>query len=944
MGDAERPRSSVSFRVRRRALAAVALAAVVATTAALWAAAPAQTPPQTPPAQTPARPTAAPASPDQVPVFESTVDVVALDVAVVDEDGRPVRGLTPGDFVLEVDGKPRAVDSVQFIEQHAASGPPPSEFYSTNEGAMGGRLVLLVADIGNITPGRGRQFLRAANTLLDNLGPGDRVGLTVIPGAPSVDFTDHFGLVRERLATVVGASEQRPQFVNMAISEAIEIQEGNQFVLEDVVARECAGYQDQAREVCVNDIQVEAQGMSNTIANSARMSLNSLRQILSFLGTVPGPKTIVFISEGLILPPDVRDVDWISKAANDAKVTMYAVQLAEPAVDVSAGRPSPRQSEDLQRREEGLSLVVGYARGDVFRVAVSADYAFERMAREMAGYYLLSFTPEPSEKDGRTRRIKLQVKRPGVSVRTRRDFSVSPTPAAPRTTEAVLAEALRDPRLWTEIQMRMTTYNFPDPQKAGAVRVLVAANMRRVQAEVPIKSVAFRILDADGKLLASRISDINKDEQAEIRDDQPYLTTHTLPPGSYTLKIAAVDLEGRRGTVEHRFRAATRAGGTFTLGDLMLSDAGVVRGGSLVPNIAPAVASGAVNGYVEFQSEREHGMLGRATVALEIAREPNAPAIISGPLKVESTKFEHRRVAQGQIPLGTLPPGEYVARAVVSVEGRPVARLLRGFTYSPSSATLAGLGPRYPIPPFERARVATGPALAHFMGRLEKALPEEVVTGGPFVAARSADWAKVSSLGPRDDPQGTGAFLRGLALFGAGEIEKAAVEFRAALRTAPDQVPAAFYLGACYAAGGRDREAVGAWQTVLAADGVSPIVFEHAIDAYLRLGDWEEADALAREALELWPELPRVHLRRALALANAGKPAEALEAMEAHFAEAQPEPGTLFAALRLIYEARMKGEPVTNEVARFEKLYEAYRAVDGAEQVLVGEWLSYLRK
>jgi tetratricopeptide (TPR) repeat protein len=225
-----------------------------------------------------------------------------------------------------------------------------------------------------------------------------------------------------------------------------------------------------------------------------------------------------------------------------------------------------------------------------------------------------------------------------------------------------------------------------------------------------------------------------------------------------------------------------------------------------------------------------------------------------------------------------------------------------------------------------------------------------MVASEAFVAARSADWARVTAATPADDPQGTGAFLRGLALFGAGEIERAAVEFRKSLRTAPDQVPAAFYLGACYAAGGRDREAIGAWQTVLAAEGASPAaegaspaVYEHAIDAYLRLGDWDDADMLAREALEAWPDMKRVHLRRALALANAGKPAAALEAMEAHLAESPSDAAGLFTALRLIYEARVKREPVADELSRFERLYQAYRVADGAEQVLVGEWLAFLQ-
>ena len=41
------------------------------------------------------------------PRFPAGADVVSVDVSVVDGDGRPVRGLTAADFVVEVDGRPR---------------------------------------------------------------------------------------------------------------------------------------------------------------------------------------------------------------------------------------------------------------------------------------------------------------------------------------------------------------------------------------------------------------------------------------------------------------------------------------------------------------------------------------------------------------------------------------------------------------------------------------------------------------------------------------------------------------------------------------------------------------------------------------------------------------------------------------------------------------------
>ena len=57
----------------------------------------------------------------QTPTFRSSVDLVTVDAAVHDGDGRPIATLGPGDFSLEVDGRPRPVVSAQFLTQHAGA-------------------------------------------------------------------------------------------------------------------------------------------------------------------------------------------------------------------------------------------------------------------------------------------------------------------------------------------------------------------------------------------------------------------------------------------------------------------------------------------------------------------------------------------------------------------------------------------------------------------------------------------------------------------------------------------------------------------------------------------------------------------------------------------------------------------------------------------------------
>src|SRR5262245_5412129 len=58
----------------------------------------------------------------QQPIFRSEIDVIRLDVSVLDDDRRPVRGLTAADFSVFEDGKRQEV--VAVVEVDAADNDP----------------------------------------------------------------------------------------------------------------------------------------------------------------------------------------------------------------------------------------------------------------------------------------------------------------------------------------------------------------------------------------------------------------------------------------------------------------------------------------------------------------------------------------------------------------------------------------------------------------------------------------------------------------------------------------------------------------------------------------------------------------------------------------------------------------------------------------------------
>jgi hypothetical protein len=122
---------------------------------------------------------------------------VALELVVVDENGRPVPDLVPGAFRLEVAGRARHVATAEFISVTEESTEEPDEGpkagFTTTERARPGRLVLIVVDTSSIAMGQGREVVAAAAGMLDRLAPTDRVGLLTIPSSgPREEFTtDH---------------------------------------------------------------------------------------------------------------------------------------------------------------------------------------------------------------------------------------------------------------------------------------------------------------------------------------------------------------------------------------------------------------------------------------------------------------------------------------------------------------------------------------------------------------------------------------------------------------------------------------------------------------------------------------------------------------------------------------------------------------------------------
>jgi VWFA-related protein len=875
------------------------------------------------------------------PVFEVGVDVVAVDVSVVDSQGRPLLGLRPEDFEIEVGGRPRVVASAEYLgrdlEPPRAAAPKPAH-YSSNDDALPGRLVLLLVDRGNIQHGNGRAAIAAADRFLGTLAPSDRVGLAVVPGpGPTLEFTHEHTQVRQALKHVVGQAN-RAGF-QVPLSEALALVVYNDRLRwQQFVELECGRFLIASQlDQCVQQMEAEAQQVYLNHRERSVQSQRALETVLLSLRGVPGPKTVVLISEGLAVasPGDTRRLGEI---AAEAQVTLFVLLLDSSGVDAAYSKEELATPEERELETSALYDLAALARGAVLPVIGSADPPFQRIARELMGYYMVGFEPLASDRDGKSRDIKVTVKRDRVTVRSRGLLNI---PATAPSAQQVLTTALRSPLVERGLGVRAASYARPAP--GGKVRLLLAAEVARARSPV---SVGFVLLAPGGKVAASRLV-----EGLSASDGLPVLYSGEaiVDPGSYTLRLAALDAGGRRGSVHHETKAAVVSAGGLLISDLLLAPP---SSGALRPVVDFEAGGSGMLAFVELGG-RDAATLASAAVALELAESADGAALLRVPADTSVPDGDGVRVARVTLAGGLLPPGEYVARAAVSADGQPVASLTRPFRIAaPRPGAAASRAPLAALlteqRPYERAELLTPELLAQLMDRMAELVPGPAPEGVLAAEAEGRAGRPEAMLARLADAGGSDArvsFLRGVSYYARGNLNAALTQLQATLRARGDLLPVAVYMGACYAAGGKDLDAIGAWQTALIGEGGSPTLYKLLAEALMRVREADQAIAILEEGLAAFPEDQALRMRLGLAHAVAGHSEEALALLGA-WVEAHPDDtSALFATLALLFDGFSReaaGAGKIEEQQRLRRYARAYIDGKGPNREVVERWLRYL--
>src|SRR6185436_17016564 len=250
-------------------------------------------------------------------VFRSTVDVIAVDVQVVDSEGYPIGRIGPDSFQVSINGQRRKVVSAQFVAQMAASDDPAEP--RPPEGR--GRTFVLAIDAGSFQVGSERAPIESAQNFVQHLDPSDRIGLFVYPAGSQILPTTQRAPLTISLGRVTGQKDSLRTHYNLRPWEIVDITAqmsnpnsfltaarnvtnptadgGTQMELDPVLkiqARECPEDLDCPAKIYAEGIQLATQ-----LERQVQTSLGGLEALLRALEKIPGRKSVVLVSAGLLV-------------------------------------------------------------------------------------------------------------------------------------------------------------------------------------------------------------------------------------------------------------------------------------------------------------------------------------------------------------------------------------------------------------------------------------------------------------------------------------------------------------------------------------------------------------------------------------------------------------------------------------------------------------------
>lgn len=466
------------------------------------------------------------AAAQQPPVFRSGTQVVEVDVRVFDKDGRFVADLRPEEIEILENGAPQTLQSLFLVDPSSdraldRASPPSSDTSrdpaiarSRDRSAPSRQTWVFVFDLNHLVPGTGFDRAREAVEafIRDRFREGDLAG--VVAGTRMVN--NKLTSVREELLAAVKSvkplAERRRIQVEMTREwprllddyEVALIAREDREAIQRATVRACGDDETRCPQADV-EVRSKARRLAGEVERSTVETLKALHALASGLARVPGPKTVVFLSNGFAVENVETTLRSVVGQAARAGARIYAIDVRglnrggsgiidQPAVTDEAGAFS--QFDALADAPNSLAIDTG---GMMIRNENNLGRALQTVAADAGQYYVLGYQPADPTFDGKYRTIDVRVKRPGVRVRARRGYLAlepskmlipQPIAPAPRDEPAATETPAAEPAAENPAAAPVTPGAIVKPA-AGAMATGAAPTTRlRPDAEAAVKALA----------------------------------------------------------------------------------------------------------------------------------------------------------------------------------------------------------------------------------------------------------------------------------------------------------------------------------------------------------------------------------------------------------------------------------------------------------------------
>ena len=298
-------------------------------------------------------------------------------------------------------------------------------------------------------------------------------------------------------------------------------------------------------------------------------------------------------------------------------------------------------------------------------------------------------------------------------------------------------------------------------------------------------------------------------------------------------------------------------------------------------------------------------------------------------------RLGHPLIAAFAAPLATIPRGDY--RLVVTAEdrvGSGVVAARAEFTVVGTPESLLAEAP--PLAPrFQSAAVLEKPVIDEVLDRLAVSTASPALTRAleSARAGRFADLLVADAVA--DSEQGARAALGGLALLSLGN-PAAVVEFQRALQLQAPAAAVEVLIGAARALGGRDLEAVAAWEAARQAGFPRPTIDRLIAEAYLRQKDFARAAAAIGER----PSDAKSLTTFAATRVGTRRPTDAIAVLETMLAQQPDEREVQWLLVHALYAQFVGGD--RSVAGRLRTEAQRYIDANGPHAALASEWLKVI--